>query len=284
MLPSSTDITYFIEIGATLNLSRSAERLGVSQPSLSLSLQRLEDNIGTKLLLRSKRGVALTPAGRQFFSKAKALLQEWDNLQLKVVSSHSEVKGSFTIGCHPSVALYTLPDVVADLMNQHSELEIGFVHDLSRKITESVISVRVDLGIVVNPVKHPDLIIKKICEDEVCFWASERIKKECQNVIICDPDLVQTQDLLMKIKKSGFEIKRIINTSHLELAAEMTASGAGIGILPSRVALRRHAEIMNKKRSLPSFSDEICIIFRVENKKVKAIEIMTEAIEKALKT
>ena len=90
--------------------------------------------------------------------------------------------------------------------------------------------------------------------------------------------------MLTKIKKSGCEIKRSINTSHLELAAEMTASGAGIGILPTRVALRRHGEIMNKKRSLPSFSDEICIIFRVENKKVKAIEIMTESIEKALKT
>lgn len=284
MLPSSTDINYFIEIAATLNLSRSAERLGVSQPSLSISLQRLEDNIGAKLLLRSKKGVALTPAGRQFFSKAKALLQEWENLQSKVISSHSEVKGSFTVGCHPSVALYTLPKTISELMSLHSELEINFSHDLSRKITESVISVRVDLGIVVNPVRHPDLIIKKICEDEVCFWSSEKLKKECHNVIICDPDLIQTQDLLMKLKKGGFEIKRIINTSHLELVAELTAEGAGIGILPTRVALRNHAEIMTKKRNFPSFCDEICIIYRVENKKVKAIEVLTEAIESALKT
>lgn len=60
MMPSPADLSYFIEVGNVLNLSRAAERLGISQPSLTLSIQRLEHSVGTALLIRSNKGVTLT--------------------------------------------------------------------------------------------------------------------------------------------------------------------------------------------------------------------------------
>ena len=74
MLPNPNDLRFFIEVSRTHNLSRAAERLGVTQPALSQGMRRLEQNIGQQLLLRGKGGVKLTKCGEKLVFKAKHLL------------------------------------------------------------------------------------------------------------------------------------------------------------------------------------------------------------------
>ena len=64
MTMSPNDLKYFREAASTLNISRAAERLGISQPSLSLSVQRIEESLGAKVFFRSKRGLAMTQSGK----------------------------------------------------------------------------------------------------------------------------------------------------------------------------------------------------------------------------
>ncbi len=284
MTPNYSDLKYFVEIALNKSLSQAALRLGISQPSLSVAIQRLETAVGTQLLMRSKKGVALTPSGRSLLSKAHLLIQTWDETHQKVSSTHANVHGNFVIGCHPSVALYTLPGFLPKFLRQHPDVEFTLVHELSRKILEEVVSVRIDLGIVVNPYRHPDLVIQKICQDEVTFFNSKSGLKS-EDVLICDPSLTQTQNLLKKCRQraAGLKplIKRIIHSSNLELIAELTAKGAGLGILPSRVATRLGSQL-EKAKGFPSYKDEIAVVYRYENKTVKTIQLLTEQIKKSL--
>ena len=78
-MASQAELRYFIEVANSLNLSRASERLGISQPSLSVAIKRLEGSIGTELLIRQKRGVVLTQAGKQLLAHAKQLLQYFDS-------------------------------------------------------------------------------------------------------------------------------------------------------------------------------------------------------------
>src|SRR5690349_7643935 len=109
MLPSPSELQYFIEVSNTLNVSRAAERLGISQPTLSLAIQRLEHGFGAPLLLRSKSGVTLTNAGRKLVAQARHLLDEWEKIRQDALKDESEIRGRYTLGCHASVALYSLP-------------------------------------------------------------------------------------------------------------------------------------------------------------------------------
>lgn len=280
MYPNLSDLRYFIEISSTGNVSQAALRLGVTQPTLSLALNRLEDCVGTKLFQRSKKGVSLTPAGRSLLSQSKKLIQDWEAIQSKSLANHTEVKGQFTLGCHPSVALYSLPQCLPDLLTQYSDLEITLVHDLSRKILDGIVAVDIDIGIVVNPVRHPDLIIKTICHDEVSFWTSSKRKNIPKDILICDPELMQTQDLLRKIKKTGYEFNRRVRSSNLEVVAELTEAGAGVGVLPGRVAARYpHLQML---KGLPTFKDEISVVYRAESRAVKAVQIIADELVKAL--
>jgi DNA-binding transcriptional LysR family regulator len=276
MIPSPSEIHYFLEVANAQNLSRAAERLGVTQPTLSLAMQKLERSIGSALLIRSKAGIKLTKAGQLFSVQARALLDQWEKIQDGAVRDQTEIRGRFSIGCHPSVAMYALPGFLPALLEKHPDLEIGLHHDLSRKITEAVISSRLDFGLVINPIRHPDLIIQNLGRDEVTFWTAAKCRSP--GVLICDPSLAQTQALLLKTR--DVPRGRIIETSSLEVACALVAEGLGQAILPTRVAQQNRRFQLKKVAKCPSVYDTIALVSRMDLQKTMAARTIIDAIKK----
>lgn len=285
MLPSAAELQYFLEVALTLNLSRASERLGMSQPSLSLAIKRLEQSVGTPLFIRHQHGVTLTQAGKQLLLHARQLLQNWENTRAEALASHHEVQGQFTIGCHSTMAIHILSEILPDLLEENSKLEIQLKHDISRRVMEQVIGLSIDIGIVANPLKHPDLIIIKLCEDEVSYWVGPG-KRNIQNIksnkaiIICDPDLTQTQSLMKSREKHKFNNLRVIKVNSLEVVASLTAKGCGIGILPSRVAKAMYPDKLKHVPAMPVYHDDLCLIYRNENRNIRGIQAIVSSIKK----
>jgi DNA-binding transcriptional LysR family regulator len=176
--------------------------------------------------------------------------------------------------------MYALSPFLSKILD-NADIEIHLVHDLSRKITEQVITSEIDIGIVVNPVRHPDLVIQKLYDDEVAFWSlapSIREDSDCIETLIYDPNLIQIQSLLKKVEKVGLRKFRPLETANLEVVASLTASGCGVGILPERVAKLAHKKLHRLPGS-PVFKDEICLITRIESKKVASIQYICSTIK-----
>jgi DNA-binding transcriptional LysR family regulator len=284
MMPSPAELLYFLEVANSLNLSRASERLGISQPSLSTAIKRLEQTVGTDILIRQKRGVALTQAGKQLLAHTKQLLQYWSDTKAETLASHHDVQGSFTIGCHPTVALYYASRFMPKLLEENPRLELHLVHDISRKIVERVINLSIDIGIVINPIKHLDLIIRRIRYDEMALWTNGDNKdilnpSSKKAILIHATNLAQTQTLLSRCKKQGIYYNQIVTTENLEVIADLTANGCGMGIFPASIA----AKYPNLKRvpNSPTYKDEVCMVYRHENRDVRAIQAITTAIKNA---
>ncbi len=276
-LPSPTDLTYFLEIAVAKNMTRASERLGVSQPSLTLAMHRLEDVVGAKLLIRGSQGVSLTPAGKQLQTRARELLQSWSLLRSEALKSQLEVQGLFTLGCHPSVARYALPLFLPKLLAEFPKLELRLLHDLSRRVTDSVIRMEADFGIAVNPTRHPDLVVHLLGEDEVTLWGASDAE---QDTLIYEPDLLQSQEILAALKRSKSKYRRLLPTSSLEVVAKLAAAGAGVGILPGRVAALE-GKALRRLPKAPVVRDEIYWLYRVENRSVRAVQALTERVAAA---
>lgn len=289
MLPSAAELQYFLELSHSLNFSRASERLGISQPSLSMAVRRLEKTVGTDLFVRHKNGVTLTQAGKQLIVHVRQLIQYWENTKSEALASQLEVQGYFNLGCASTIGIYLVSQFLPDLLESYPKLEIHLKHDLSRKITEKVINLSIDIGIVVNPLRHPDLIIRKLCNDEVTFWVGDG-QREIQDihtekaVIICNPALAQTQSLLKKIAKSAINAQRIITSNSLEVIAKLAASGCGIAILPARVVKALYPEQLTRIPNTPSYVDEISLIYRSENRDVQSIQLIAHTIKNLLIT
>lgn len=286
MMPSPSDLTYFIAVANSSNLSRASEALGISQPSLTLAMRRLEDTVGAPLLVRHKRGVTLTKAGEQLLAHARELMQRWESIKSEALASMHDVQGAITLGCHPSVALYSLPRFLPTLMAKHPKLEIHLKHDLSRRVTESVISLKVDIAIAVNPVRHPDLVINRLDDDVITLFCKKpedamRQLADGSAIILCDPEMAQAQSILTQLKKSGMSYGRMLTTSNLEVIASLSNHEGGIGVLPTRIAT---AYGLSPIPNAPTYEDEICVLYRGENRNVRAIQVITDTIKKVFVT
>jgi LysR family transcriptional regulator, cell division regulator len=273
ILPSPWDLHYFQEAAATQNLSRTAERLAISQPALSLSLKRLEETLDTKLFLRKRDGLELTESGQILLLQSQALLAGWKKLTVDISKTKEEVSGRFRIGCHSSVAMYALKSVIPEIYRKFPTIEIQLVHQLSRVICEQVISGNIEFGLAINPVAHPDLVIYRLLSDEVGFWKSEGA---AEDVLIYDPALVQSQNLLKKVKKT---FKRTLVSDNLEVLAMLAKTGVGIAILPGRVA-EQHG--LKRIKSNFRFEDTLSLIYRSDLIKSAATRALIEEL-KALK-
>lgn len=269
MIPSPTEIDYFIEIYQTRHISKAALRLGVSQPTLTQSLQRLESKLGTLLFHRTKQGVVPTPNAALFYQHAQSLRDCWAEIQSGVFDGDHEIEGSFVIGCHQSVGAYTLPTLVERLASEAPKINIKLVHDFSRKITEGIVSYQVDLGYVVNPPRHPDLVLKKIGNDQICFW-KKRGQTSVPKVIFADASRDQVEELLGKAKGQYFSGWSLVPSTSFELIRTLTHQGLGVGILPERVAKADGADLMIYDKQLPIYHDQIYLAFRKEVLKSKA--------------
>lgn len=289
MLPSPNELKYLCEISETANLSRAAERLGITQPTLTVAVKRMEEAFGSKLLIRTKTGVELTRVGKRVVSQARFLINEWEKLKTDALRDEDEIRGKYIFGCHPSVALYSVPLFLPAILMEFPEVEFSLVHDLSRRITERVIRYEIDFAIVVNPWKHPDLVIRPLSNDQVTLWTSStpsplQQKNSDLLTLICDPDLVQSQSIMAKFSKSHLSFRRLIPSSSLEVIASLIANGAGVGILPSRVAKRLpELKLVPFDKTSPTFFDKIALIYRADAQRSSASRKVAQFIEKHFK-
>jgi len=269
MIATAIEIEYFVEIYQIKHITKAAIRLGVTQPTITQSLLKLEEKIATKLFHRTKQGVVATEAGNHFYKSARSLLDGWNEVNGGIKRIGSEIQGRFKIGCHQSVGAYTLPKLM-DNLNQHApQLEVDFVHDFSRKITEGIVSYDIDIGFVVNPARHPDLVLKKIGEDRVTFWKQKSLLK-IPRKIYSDSSLIQIGEILGKSHQNIFKEWIHVNTTSLELIRTLVLAGQGIGILPERVARADGAELALYDKVLPTYEDSIYLVYRKDSMTSKA--------------
>ncbi|MCF6765566.1 LysR family transcriptional regulator [Thiotrichales bacterium 19S3-7] len=274
------DLQYFVEVAKKESITYAAERIGISQPSLSLSIKRLEATVGTKLFNRFKTGVKLTPSGKILFKRAKELEKVWNTVKYAAYDANHKLSGTVTIGCHSMIPNYHLPRSFFNFIRENDELNVRFSHVLSREINEAVINFEVDLGIVVNPNPHPDLVIKKMHQDQIGLWHNFKDDElDLGNItIICDMNLKQVRYLLGCLKqRQDIHIKRIIESNSFEVLGRLMSEKVGVAMLPKSYSQSSSSDCRVLFEEL-YFTDTICLVYRHENRYIKSVASIIELL------
>ncbi len=172
-LESSVELTplrYFVAIARAGHMTRAAQSLGVTQPALSASVQRLEEEVGAALLHRTGKGVELTDAGRAFLVHAEETLRAADATVRAVREVMGLERGSIRVGGGATAVAYLLPPVVSALRQRHEGLRFFVREGGSTDVAKAVLSGELDLGIVTLPVAIPGadgLVRVPLVEDEL---------------------------------------------------------------------------------------------------------------------
>jgi DNA-binding transcriptional LysR family regulator len=156
----------FLEIAAAGSFAAAAERLNVTQTTVSARVRNLEDQLGRRLFVRNKAGARLTPAGEQFQRHAATLIQVWERARHQVAVPEGR-RAALSIGCEPALWNPLLLDWLLWMRGHAPEIawraQIGLADDLSARIAAGVL----DLAILYAPRYQSGLKVELLNEDKL---------------------------------------------------------------------------------------------------------------------
>lgn len=144
-------IRHFHVLADTLNFSRAAERLHIAQPALSVSIQKLESELGTRLFERTSTGVLLTASGRAALVEARRLLYHGEQMMRSARDAAQGTGGRLRIGFVGSAIYRLVPDLIPAFRLQYPGVELVLKESTSSRIVQMLAEEGLDVGIVRTP-------------------------------------------------------------------------------------------------------------------------------------
>lgn len=274
--PSVSDMRYFLALGETKNITRAAEVMAISQPAMSAALNRLESACDAILVRRLKTGIELTQSGLRFFDEARIIIERIEAIKKLNRIGSQEPVGLFRFGAHPALASLCFPTTTREIYRDFAQIEIEFVHGLSRYLTEQVLAGKIDFAVIVNPTPHPNLTIVELTKDQVSLWASPKLEQT--DTLLYNPDMIQAKHLIKQVGNTkGLSFSREVRSDHLQMLAEMAVNGLGVAILPGSVAMKfeKKGKLEFFDSELPSFHDRIAFVYNQDRQDVKIARLIT---------
>lgn len=142
------ELLYVKTIADEKSISKAAQKLYISQPSLSQSVQRIEASLGTKLFRRTITGMDLTFAGERYYQVAVDILKIYDDFKIEISDINNLKKGRITIGCTVYLATHVMPIVLPTFKRAFPNIEIYVVEENSSTLEKYLFSGRLDLALM----------------------------------------------------------------------------------------------------------------------------------------
>ena len=256
------DLMYFQEVSSYESFTLAAKMLGVTQPTISEAISRLEKSLNTKLFYRAKQGISLTPQGKLILEKTELLLKTKNEIE-SLSGISPQIKLTIRIGCHPVIGRYFLSTFLKQSTEKYPHINFKLHHDNSRSIQQMIQNGEIDIGVVVNPLRNPDLFINRITFDKVMIWKSDAHHAP-SNQLIADFSLPQTHEILRQWKTAPAQH---IHTSDFNLIGDLVKANMAYGILPKRFVEMEKLNIENDQKNI-FVKDEFCVVYRPEFLKI----------------
>ena len=162
-------LRYFLAVAETENFTRAAERLAVTQPSVSQQMKELEKRLGTPLFARFGQRVRLTEAGRAFRKHAEVVLRKLDEACTAVSNVAGAITGHLDVGVIPALHLAWVPPVLEHIARDHLGLTVA-VHERASHFIETEIEIgRLDLGLGITSRTSPNIRYRRLITEKLAL-------------------------------------------------------------------------------------------------------------------
>lgn len=146
-------LEYFLAVAKTGNITKAAEQLHVTQPTISRQLMELEEQMGAALMIRGKRQITLTDAGILFQQRAQEIIDLMEKTSRDIADQNDLVGGTVSIGCVESCVSRMLPEVLKEFSALHPKVGYELYSADGDDIREKLDRGELDFGILVEPVE-----------------------------------------------------------------------------------------------------------------------------------
>jgi LysR family hydrogen peroxide-inducible transcriptional activator len=285
------ELRYIVAVAQERNFRRAAEKSFISQPALSLAIQKLEEELGIKIFERGKNDVSVTPVGADIIEQAQRALEEIGRIRELARQGKDQLAGTLRLGIIYSVGPYLLPDLVPALKKLAPEMPLEIEENITANLDALLRNGKLDAIIIALPFGDSGIITEALYDEpfEVVVgkdhhWANQRCIKaqdlSGEKVLLLDSGHCfsnQVAEACPELNHKGAEIQQ--GTS-LETIRNMVASGLGITVLPASANSARYRSKLLKVIPFtnPAPSRRIALAWRKSYARTQAIDVLVKAV------
>jgi LysR family hydrogen peroxide-inducible transcriptional activator len=288
---------YILALDSERNFVRAAEKCFVTQPSLTMQVQKLEDELGVKIFDRSKKPLIPTPIGEQIIAQARIAVQESNRIKELIKESQNELSGELRVGIIPTLAPYLLPLFAANFEAEYPQIRLLVQELQTERIVESLRKDELDLGILVTPLEESGINESPLFLEPMVGYVGKNHRLSRKKFISLDElDLDDTWLLseghclraqvlnICNAYRNDESKSLVFESGSLETLERLVESYKGMTILPYLATLNLTPE---QRKMLREFKGnppvrEVSIVKNRVEVKTAVINALAESIKKSI--
>jgi DNA-binding transcriptional LysR family regulator len=240
-------LRYFLAVVQTGRFTAAAKACNVSQPSLSVQIAKLEDELGGALFERTRKGGKLTARGETFLPRARAILEQMESAKEDAKALSGLTLGKVSLGCMPTTGAHLLPPLLTAFRKSYPKIQVHLKEesspDLARDLEQGEIEMAIldeaglKAGLDHQTILTESLLLALPAKHPLAGKKSLSLKQVAEEPFI----LMKTghgfrQITLALYRKAGLEPKVVFESAGIETVQALVAAGLGISLVPQMVA------------------------------------------------
>jgi len=295
-----TELRYIAAVARERHFGRAAEACFVSQPTLSVAVRKLEDELGVMLFERNAAEVSVTPAGEKVVAQALRVLEEAEVIRQIAEQGKDQLVGALRLGAINTIGPYLFPDLIPNLHELAPDMPLFVEEDLTAVLTDKLKQGQLDVifisppydetGVLTLPLyeepfvvllpashplsKHDTLGQKQLMDEPLLLLGSGNCFRD--QVINACPDCIPGE-------AGGHLLQHTLEGSSLETIRHMVASGMGITVLPCTAAgADRYSQRLLAIRRFPEPAPgrQVALAWRKSFPRPQVIDVLQRAVSR----
>jgi DNA-binding transcriptional LysR family regulator len=238
----------FLVVARLGNVSRAAEEMFLTQPTLTARLKALEEEVGDQLFVRTSRGMRLTEAGKEFVPYAERAVGSFEEGRRHLAELREASGGRLVLGASPGVGTYALPGLLERFTAAYPKVSVSVRTGHSEDILEMTLREEVQLGLT-REMRHPEIESLHLYEDELVLVVDpgHRFTKRGsadlaeigeEQIIFFDHDSSYFEQTHALFRNAGIRELRTMEVDNIEAAKRMVEHRLGVAFLPRTAVVR----------------------------------------------
>ena len=244
-----TELKYIVAVAREKHFGKGADACHVSQPTLSVAIKKLEEELQVKLFERNANEITVTPLGQEIVRQAQSVLEQAENIREIAKRGKDPLAGALRLGLIYTIGPYLLPDLVRQAIAQIPQMPLMLQENFTVKLLEELRNGEIDCAILAEPFPDTNLAIAPLYDEP--FMAAvpsshplaacssitaEELKKETMLLLgtgHCFRDhVLEVCPEFARFSSNAGGIRKSFEGSSLETIKHMVAAGMGITLVP----------------------------------------------------
>lgn len=290
-----TELRYIVTLAQESHFGRAAERCHVSQPTLSVGVKKLEDELGVLIFERTKSAVRLTPVGEGIVTQAQKVLEQAQSIRELAQAGKNQLATPLKVGAIYTVGPYMFPHLIPQLHRVAPDMPLYIEENFTHILRDKLRTGELDAIIIALPFQEADVLTLPLYDEP--FYVLMPANHPWSKKETIDADMLNDKSLLLlgeghcfrdqvleacpTTRKGEAPSHTTVESSSLETIRHMVASGLGVSILPLSAVDSHHysAGVLDIRPLTPPVPFRtVAIAWRASFPRPKAIEVLADSI------